>query len=125
LFGAELDRPVNAKRSEAKTSDTGETLETVARAAGMSEPAMASGAAEALQHPAGLVLGLGLGVTVGLVLAVINAIREGMAFEYEESLRRWNGAHYCSTDRIVFIRHMNDVQWASADKLRDLIQRTD
>jgi hypothetical protein len=34
---------------------------------------------------------------------------------------RWDSAYFCQTDRIVFVRHLNDVQWAPVEHLHDLI----
>jgi hypothetical protein len=120
LFGSEPAGPVDGYPTAGASWETGESLDTVAAAAG-SAATWDLGISPQVGM-AGAVVALGI-AAVSLVLEVVGAIGEGMTIEHRESLRRWNSAYYCSTDRIVFIRHMNDVQWAPADKLRDLIQR--
>jgi hypothetical protein len=64
-----------------------------------------------------------LAAVFGLVTikAVVDQLWQARVIAYERAIKNWQTAHYCPTDRIVFIRNVTAVRWDPVEELHHLI----
>lgn len=66
---------------------------------------------------------LAIAASLLIFKAMVGRLWHGPVLAYQRAVDNWDAAHYCPTDRIVFIRTATTVDWDPVEELPRLIAR--